>query len=136
MSTRHDIYVTDRDLERLERLLDSSKRTPNVEALAEELSRAVAVPAAAVRPDVVTMNATVRFRDVATGEASEIALVYPQDADVEAGNVSVLAPVGSALLGLSEGQTIEWPMPDGRMRRLRVEAVLQQPEAARRAHAG
>jgi regulator of nucleoside diphosphate kinase len=129
---RKDIYVTESDLQRLERLLEISKRTANVEALSDELGRAIIVEAHVVPPDLVTMNSTVRFRDDATGEETELSLVYPQDADIGAGKVSVLAPVGSALLGLSVGQSIEWPMPTGQTRRLRLEAVLYQPEATSR----
>jgi regulator of nucleoside diphosphate kinase len=129
---RKDIYVTEKDLQQLERLLEVSKRTPNVEALSDELGRAIIVDPHVVRPDLVTMNSTVRFRDDATGEETELSLVYPQDADIGAGKVSVLAPVGSALLGLSVGQCIEWAMPSGQMRQLRLEAVLYQPEAASR----
>ena len=129
---RKDIYVTENDLQQLERLLEISKRTANVEALSDELGRAIIVEPHVVRPDIVTMNSTVRFRDDATEEETELSLVYPQDADIGAGKVSVLAPVGSALLGLSVGQSIEWPMPSGQTRRLRLEAVLYQPEAASR----
>jgi regulator of nucleoside diphosphate kinase len=136
MTARPEIYVTDDDLQRLERLLAASKRTANLDALADELGRAITVASDAVRPDIVTMNSKVRFRDLATFEESEIALVYPQDADVESGKVSVLAPVGSALLGLSAGQIIEWPMPAGAARQLRLEAVLYQPEAAGRRRNG
>jgi regulator of nucleoside diphosphate kinase len=132
MGTRHDIYVTESDLRRLERLLEVSTRTANVDALADELSRAITVSPQEVRRDVVTMNSTVRFRDEATGEESAIALVYPQDADIDDGKVSVLAPVGSALLGLSVGQVIEWPMPTRQTRQLRLVSVLYQPEAAGR----
>ena len=129
---RHDLYVTESDLARLERLLEVSKRTANVNALADELGRAATVSPQEVPPDVVTMNSTVQFRDDATGEDSVISLVYPQDADAGARKVSVLAPVGSALLGLSVGQVIEWPMPTGLTRRLRLLSVLYQPEAAGR----
>lgn len=129
---RHELSVTESDLSRLERLLEVSKRTANVNALADELGRAATVSSQEVPPDVVTMNSTVQFRDDATGEDSVISLVYPQDADVGARKVSVLAPVGSALLGLSVGQVIEWPMPTGLTRRLRLVSVLYQPEAAGR----
>lgn len=130
LGARPELHVTDTDLSRLERLLEISKRTPNVDALADELGRATIVPSREVSAEVVTMNSTVQFHDDATGEVSAISLVYPQDADVAAGKVSVLAPVGSALLGLSVGQVIEWPMPTGRTRHLRLVAVLYQPEAA------
>src|SRR5690349_5204354 len=74
---RHELYVTESDLSRLERLLEVSKRTPNVNALVDELARATIVSPQEVPPDVVTMNSTVEFRDDATGEDSVISLVYP-----------------------------------------------------------
>ena len=132
LGARHALYVTETDLRRLDRLLEISRSTPNVEALADELSRAITVSPQEVRPDVVTMNSAVLFRDDTTGEASTITLVYPHDADVNASKISVLAPVGSALLGLSVGQVIDWPMPNAQTRRLRLVAVLYQPEAAGR----
>ena len=92
--------------------------------LADELDRADVLPRAAVRDDVVTMHACVRYLDETTGERRDVTLVYPDETDVANGRISVLAPVGSALLGLSEGDAIDWEFPDGRRRRLRVEAVL------------
>ena len=132
MTRRPDIHVTHDDLQRLERVLAASKRTANIDALAAELGRAITIAPDALRADTATMNSRVRFRDLVTGEEAEITLVYPQDADVANGRISVLAPVGSALLGLSAGQVIEWRMPAGGARRLRLEAVLHQPEAAGR----
>jgi regulator of nucleoside diphosphate kinase len=76
------------------------------------------------------MNSRVRFVDEGSGVESEITLVFPGQADVESNRISVLAPVGSALLGLSVGDTIDWPLPTGRSRRLRVVAITYQPEAA------
>jgi regulator of nucleoside diphosphate kinase len=96
--------------------------------LRKELDRAIVVSSAAVPPDVATMNSRIRYIDETAGEQRTVSLVYPQQADGAAGKVSVLAPVGTALLGLSEGQAIEWDFPDGSRRRLKLEAVLQQPE--------
>jgi regulator of nucleoside diphosphate kinase len=76
------------------------------------------------------MNSRVRFEDLDSGEQLEVTLVYPRDADVDQSKVSVLAPVGSALLGLSVGQSISWPLPGGKSRHLRVVGVTYQPEAA------
>ena len=97
---------------------------------AAKLLEPVAVP-----PDLVTMNSRLIFEDESTGERREIAIVYPQDADASKGNVSVLAPVGTALLGLSTGQSIVWPFPDGSARTLQVISLLYQPEAAEDAYA-
>jgi regulator of nucleoside diphosphate kinase len=76
------------------------------------------------------MHSTVQFVEEDTGKTHEMTLVYPQDIDGTPGKVSILAPVGSALLGLSEGQEIEWSRPGGGVIRLRVERVTYQPEAS------
>lgn len=91
--------------------------------LRAELEGAVVMPTSAVPPGVVTLNARVRYVDETTGESRDVEIVYPTDADAAAGKVSVLAPVGSALIGLSVGEQIDWTFPDGRRIRLRVEAV-------------
>lgn len=127
------ITVTAADHERLRQLIRARRDTRDrdaAEALADELDRAEVVPAERIAGDVVTMNSRVVFRDEATGESREISLVYPGDSDPERGRISVLAPVGTALLGLSVGQTIDWPLPRGQLKRYRVVAVLYQPEAA------
>ena len=96
--------------------------------LRQELDRAFVVSSALVPADVATMNSQVRYVDETTGERRTVTLVYPQDAGASSGRVSVLAPVGTALLGLSVGQAIEWDFPDGSRRCLKLEAVLRQPE--------
>lgn len=133
MSSERKIFVTRQDFDRLTRLLEiygSGRDADAYAALEEELGRAQVVEAAEIPPDVVTMNSRVHFQDVDTREELEVTLVYPKRADVEKGRISVLAPVGSALLGLSVGQAIEWPVPTGKLRHLRVVAVTYQPEAA------
>lgn len=100
--------------------------------LERELDRAIVVSSAAVPPDVVTMNSRVRYTDEYEGVQRTVSLVYPTHADPARGKVSVLAPVGTALLGLSERQSIEWDFPDGFRRRLRLDEVLHQPERSRR----
>jgi len=126
------IVLSSRDLARLEQLLDSPalKRLPAAQALAEELERATICAPDAVPADVVTMNSVVTCVDEASGESRRVVLVYPRDADMAAAKVSVLAPVGSALLGLSVGHSIRWPAPGGRFLRMRVTAIDYQPEAA------
>ena len=76
------------------------------------------------------MNSRVVFVDEATGKQREITLVYPNDADATNSRISILAPIGSALLGLSIGQSINWTMPNGNAKRFRIVKVLYQPEAA------
>ena len=123
MKAQNSITITDLDLARLGHLKDTAE-------LAPELDRADIVPFHAVPPNVVTMNSRVAFEDETTGESRIVTIVYPHEADTSEGNISVLAPVGSALLGLSVGQSIEWCFPDGRPRTLRVVELLYQPEAA------
>ncbi len=123
MSNDRSIVVTDRDLALLRRLRNHAQ-------LESELERADIVDALDVPSDVVTMNSRVVFEDEATGKTTEVTIVFPQDADLGLGRVSVLAPVGTALLGLAEGDSIVWPFPDGSSRCLRVVAVTFQPEAA------
>jgi regulator of nucleoside diphosphate kinase len=130
MSAPPRIVLSRFDHERLERLLDKVGPRPDLEALREEIDRADIVEPDAVPPNLVTMNSVVRFVDEESGAESEVKLVFPGHADVESQRISVLAPVGSALLGLSVGDAIDWDMPDGRTRRLRVRAVTYQPEAA------
>lgn len=96
--------------------------------LAEELERAIVVPSDRIPKDVVTMNSRLIYSDENTGTTREIELVYPDEADSTAGRVSVLAPVGCALLGLRTGQSIDWNLPGGKVHRLRVERVLFQPQ--------
>jgi regulator of nucleoside diphosphate kinase len=96
------------------------------EKLEAELDRADVLHAADVPNDVVTMHSRVRYLDETTGERRSVTLVYPHETDVASGRISVLAPVGSALLGLSEGQTIDWEFPHGARRRLRVEEVVRR----------
>ena len=80
-------------------------------------------------PDVVTMGSTVRLRDLETGEEETYTLVYPDEADIEANRLSVLAPVGTALLGYRAGDVVEWPVPAG-VRRFRIEEVVSRPRRA------
>jgi regulator of nucleoside diphosphate kinase len=130
MRTQPRIVLSRFDHARLTRLLEKVGAQPDLDALRDELERAEVVAPEAVPRDLVTMNSTVRFRDEASGEESEVTLVFPGHADAESRRISVLAPVGSALLGLSVGDSIDWPVPSGRTRRLRVVAVTYQPEAA------
>lgn len=118
------------DQERLERLLEKVGPRADLDALREEIERAEVVEPEAVPANIVTMNSIVRFVDEESGRESEVELVFPGHADVESNRISVLAPIGSALLGLSTGASIDWPLPNGRRRRLRVVAVTYQPEAA------
>jgi regulator of nucleoside diphosphate kinase len=130
---RH-IYIADDDQNRLawlvRRAADANLHEAEyLAALAGELSRARVVPRSEIPADVVTMNSTVRLRDLETGEDDTYTLVYPDDADIDDNRLSVLAPVGTALLGYRAGDVVEWPVPAG-VRRFRIEEVLFQPASA------
>ena len=129
-TTTPPIVMSSLDWDRLDQLMadPANRRLPVAAALQRELDRARIVEPNEVPPEVVTMNSTIRFVDETSKAESELTLVYPVTAGAP-GTVSVLAPVGSALLGLSVGQTISWPMPGGRTAELRVLEVLRQPEA-------
>lgn len=134
MSTQEPrIVVTSNDMERLRTLIDSTSGE-RAEALDSELTLAQVVEPTEVPPDVVTMNSRVLYRDEETHETREVTLSYPKDASLEEGRVSVLAPVGAALLGSSVGQEIERLLPGGKRKRLRILAVSYQPQAAGRYH--
>lgn len=119
------IVISSRDATRLEAILESPQwqNNPAAESLMAELARAEIVDDADLPADVVGMHSRVECVDEASGERHSLTLVYPHEADADAGRVSVLAPVGSALLGLSVGQSIDWDAPGGRWLRLRVTGV-------------
>lgn len=131
MSERN-IYVTSVDRKRLEALLSRPTEAMDrndVSAVVEEVQRAIVVPASEIPPDVITMNTRARLLDLDRQTTLEYTVVYPQEADFAAGRISVVAPIGAAMLGYRVGDEIEWAVPSG-LRRLRVEAILYQPEAA------
>lgn len=126
------IFVTKADLEKLWHLLESrqldSPDRANLDRLEHELDRAEIVESSDVLPDVVTMNSEVRLRDLDSGDVIRYRLVFPSQ--VRAPNdISVLAPVGTALLGYRAGDVVEWRVPKG-IRRLQILQVVYQPEAS------
>ena len=128
------IQITALDQERLRRLLLDAQATEYrkseyLEKLRMELERAEVVDPQEVPPTVVTMNSTVSLVDMDTGEEETYTLVFPEDADLSKGKISVLAPIGTAMLGYEIGDVFEWDVPAGK-RRLRVEKILYQPEAS------
>lgn len=129
---KRKIILTQTDFERLEALL-SSEFTQAIgpleylDGLADELQRAVVVPPETVPINVVTMNSTVKLRDCDTNELDSYTLVFPEQADIANGKLSVLAPVGTAILGQRVGDSLRWRTPGG-WRRVKVERVLYQPE--------
>ena len=138
MSTRL-IHINGPDMLRLRQLLamtddGSELDREHLELLRQELDWAVVVSAEDTPADVITMGTQVRVRDIGTGQRQDYTLVYPWEADLALGRISVLAPMGTALIGHRSGDEFVCAMP-GVVRRLRIEQVLHQPEAAQRAEA-
>lgn len=128
------LLITDDDLKRLNDLIEEARyREPRgnayLDSLEGELVAARVVAPSAVPPDVVTMNSTVHLLDIDTEERIVFTLVFPEEADMENSKVSVLAPIGTAVLGYRAGDTLSWQVPDG-VRRLKVVEILFQPEAS------
>jgi len=124
------IYITESDMKRLRPLVDGKGNgRDDLTVLQAELDRAYVVAPTAVPPDVITMNSQAKLRDLDTGEEMVYRLVFPEQADVEQGKVSVMAPIGTAMLGYRVGDEFQWEVPAGKVR-LKVEEVLYQPEAA------
>jgi regulator of nucleoside diphosphate kinase len=134
MVKQRDIYITAYDLRRLSELLSvglnfHGKNGRHVAVLQEELDRAHVVEPDAVPHDVVTMNSRVRLTELETGKERTIELVFPSEAEITQNKISVLAPIGTALLGYRVGDTIAWTVPAG-MKTVRIEEILYQPETA------
>lgn len=129
---RPPIHMIDTEADALTTLaMGAHARLPEVsDLLLEEIARASIQTAAAIAPDVVTMRATVRFADAASGKQHSYQLVYPGEADISAGRMSILTPVGAGLIGLREGQSILWPDRNGHERALTIIGVSQVPRDA------
>jgi regulator of nucleoside diphosphate kinase len=129
------IYITESDLDRLRKLIsvmsasDTDKAQEYLEMLENELDLAEIVKPQSVPKDVITMRSKARLLDIDSGKEVVYSLVFPNEADLEKGKISILAPIGTAMIGYKVGDIIEWEVPAG-LRRLRVEEVLYQPEAA------
>lgn len=120
--------LTELDHVRISRWLDA--RSPQQLPLRQLLDHADLVESAAVAPDVVTMRSRVQVANPEGGAPREMSLVYPDEADASLGHVSVLSPVGTALLGLRVGDVARWQVPGGETVALRVDALTYQPEAS------
>ena len=128
------IYVTEPDYHRLSALIETTRERNGVDIeylkkLEAELDRAEIVDPKNIPDNVITMHSKVRLKDLVTGQANTYSLVFPTEADFSEGKISVLAPIGTAILGYKSGDTIEWSVPSG-LRRLKVDEILYQPEAA------
>lgn len=132
------LFITEFDVDRLRALLEgtrlwNTKDREYLQHLEEELDRAQVAAPKDVPGDVITMNSRVRVKDLDSGRDLTLTIVFPSDADLEEGKISIVAPIGTALLGYRVGDTVEWRVPAG-VRRLRVEEILYQPEAAGHYH--
>lgn len=128
-----NIYITNNDMKRLRELIMVARQfkkedEKHLQELEGELNRAQVVNAQEIPPDVVTMNSEVHLRDLKTQEETTYRLVFPDQADASQGKISILAPIGTALLGYSVGDEIKWRVPAGTTR-FKVEKILYQPES-------
>ena len=128
------IQITELDQKRLLDLIREAqsgeyRKSVYIEKLRGELERAQVVPSQEISGDVITMNSTVTLSDLDTNEEETYTLVYPEDADTAQGKISILAPIGTAMLGYRAGDVFEWDVPAGK-RRLKVTAIHYQPEAS------
>jgi len=125
------ITISSLDVERLEALIGATWPEDNTSrALLDELARADIVAPEDMPPGVVTMNSTVRFEIDGQDEQLSLTLAYPKDMGQVSNGISIFTPIGTALLGLSVGDTIDWPRPDGQLLKVRLLEVLYQPERA------
>lgn len=134
MRTEYNTRITDRDAARLARIVEDLLRRASAiengaEALHDTLDAARIVPAAEIEPDVVTMNSEVTIEDASSGARQSVRLVYPEQADAGKGHVSVLSPLGNAVLGARAGDRVRFATPVGE-RWVRIAAIRFQPEAA------
>lgn len=132
--SKRAINITRQDHQRLTEMLEealarSSRDTNFLKELAHELALAEAVEPQAVPPDVVTMNSRVILQDVDDGERTEYTLVFPDKANIEEGRLSVVSPIGTAILGYTKGSTVTWKTPGG-PRQIKIADITYQPEAA------
>ncbi|MEG6615786.1 nucleoside diphosphate kinase regulator [Peptococcaceae bacterium 1198_IL3148] len=134
MSNSRRIYITKVDKERLEKLISKEREfNPGsreyLKDLSNELEKAQVVEPKDIPSDVVTMNSKVELVDLDADEEMVYTLVYPEDADLSQDKISILAPIGTAILGYRVGEIVDWKVPNGVVQ-LKVQAILYQPEAA------
>jgi len=133
-TSNRTIYVTAADMRRLRALVTNRQNSrEDLRALSGELDRARVVAPDEIPADVITMNSKARLRELLTDDVMTYTLVFPDLADYESRRISILAPIGTAMLGHREGDEFEWVVPAGPVR-LRVEEVIYQPEAAGHLH--
>ena len=125
------IYITDNDMKRLKELIieADNKDKKYLRELEDELDKGEVVNSRDIPNNIITMNSKVRLRDINTQKEMICWLVFPDDSNADQGKISILAPIGTALLGYKVGDIIEWEVPAG-VTKLKVEEILYQPEAA------
>ncbi|MBB1302821.1 nucleoside diphosphate kinase regulator [Pseudoalteromonas sp. SR44-8] len=136
MNKKPELIISSLDADRLYDLMESlpAGSFAGEKELEAELGRATIVEPKDVPSTVVTMNSTVNFIVESTKEEFTKTLVYPKNADASTDKISILAPVGSALLGLSQGDEIEWPKPSSGLIKVKIKAITYQPERAGELH--
>jgi len=136
MNTRPEITISSLDASRLDSLLERlpNKNFPGKVELEQEIARANIVEPNLMPSNIMTMNSTARFVIEPSKDEFELTLVYPKDIDLSGTKISILAPVGSALLGLAQGDQIEWPKPGGGTLKVRISEIIYQPERAGELH--
>jgi regulator of nucleoside diphosphate kinase len=132
--TVRKIHITEFDNKRLRDLLGEARYSEYrgseyLDDLGQELDRAMIVDPKKVPPDLVTMNSQVRLEDLETGEEMVYTLVFPEDADHTHNKISILAPIGTAMLGYRVGDIFEWKVPEG-LSKMKIKEILYQPESS------
>lgn len=128
------IHITSIDLERLNLMIEKAKSSASKEklfylnSLENELENATIIEAHDIPDNIVTMNSSIRLIDLNHNEEMICSLVYPEDADIINNKISILAPIGTAIIGYSVGDTIEWTVPEGTIK-LFIKELLYQPES-------
>jgi len=130
-----EIVITAEDRDRLKKLIAREREfgkagdSTELKSLEEELNRASVVLSEQIPPGTITMNSEFMLMDMDSGEETTYRLVYPENADFLENKISVIAPIGTAMLGYNEGDEIQWRVPSGSVR-LKIKKVIYQPEAA------
>lgn len=134
-NVNREIVITAEDRDRLKKLIAKEREfgkagdSPELKALEEELNRASVVLSEQIPPGTITMNSEFLLMDMDSGEETTYRLVYPENADFLENKISVIAPIGTAMLGYNEGDEIQWQVPSGSVH-LKIKKVIYQPEAA------
>ena len=130
-----ELLITEFDLDRLESLLDMCWRRSgfdekNLELLQKKISNCIVVPPEFIPNNIITMNSTFTVENEVTNEKKTYTLVFPEDADIRGNKISILAPIGVAILGHKVGEFIEWVAPSG-LKKMKFIQIHYQPETCR-----